>query len=139
MTISQEQRDKYINEYIEHLPPQLRPTEVTRAIDLALANGFHNKWDARVLALAVAGGIGKADNPAAVAVHRLQKLSKQRPPKQDATPQFIAEPKAPPLPKDLRDELFKVMRDVMNRVITGEQGTDLIADIYDRFAKLDSN
>lgn len=134
MTVSQEQRDAYIAEYLDNLPAHLRPDEVTRAIDIALANGFHNKWEARVLAYAVASGVGRADNPVAVAVHRLQKLSKQKAPKRDSYPVYVAEPKPPQLPDDLLAERSQVFRDILNRVITGEEASKRIAEIYERFA-----
>jgi hypothetical protein len=138
MIPTQEQRDGFIKEYIESLPPEMRPDSITRTIDIFLANSFHYGWNPKQLAHAVAAGVRNTDNPVGAAVKRLHGLSLHRPPKTNTTPKFVPEPKAPKLPDELRQERAQVMKDLMRKKITEDEAVKMIQDIYDRFAQTDS-
>ena len=134
MGATPEQRDSFITAYMANLPDVMRPDEVTRAIDLALANAFHYGWNPKHLAQSVAAGVKDAQNPVGLGIHKLQALSKRKPAPTPTPATFEPVVRVQPLPKVLRDELFKVLRDVSAGVMTGDVGVGLIANIYDRFA-----
>jgi hypothetical protein len=134
MGATPQQREAFITTYMDNLPEVMRPDEVTRVIDLALANAFHYGWNPKHLAQSVAAGVKDAQNPVGLGIHRLQTLSKRKPVTTPTPATYEPVKRVPQLPKGLRDELFAVLRDVASGRIVGEQGVGLIADIYARFA-----
>jgi hypothetical protein len=138
MTQTQEQRDGFIKDYIESLPPEMRPDTITRTIDIMLANSFHYGWNPKQLAYAVAAGVRNTDSPVGAAVKRLHGLSLHRPPTTYTPSRFVPEPKAPVLPIELREERAQVMRDLMQQKITEDEAVAKIQNIYERFAQTDS-
>lgn len=138
MQVTQEQRETFTREYIENLPPELRPDSITRNIDIFLANSFRKGWNPKQLAYAVAAGVRNTDNPVGAAVNRLHGLSLNRPPKTNTPPRYVHEPKAPRLPDELRLERAQVMKDLMQKKITEDEAVTMIQDIYNRFAQIDS-
>lgn len=138
MVVTQEQRETFTREYIENLPPEMRPDSITRNIDIFLANSFRKGWNPKQLAHAVAAGVRNSDNPVGAAVNRLHGLSLNRPPKTYTPSRFVHEPKAPRLPDELRLERAQVMKDLMRKQITEDEAVAKIQDIYERFAQTDS-
>lgn len=133
MTATPAEREAYINEYLENLPPECRPTQINKAINESLANAYRMGWRAKYLAQATSATAVGARSPVAIAVHRLQALCRQKPPTTYVPRNFEPIIRAPKLPDDLLAERKQVFKRLMAGQITETEATEAIADIYARF------
>lgn len=124
------EQHEYITNYIDNLPPELRPTEVKGRVLSALRVAWKQGWEPQRLAKAVAAAdYGNANNAIALAVYRLEKLATTAPPKTSASE--VTWERVEPIPQEWREERLRLIRKIMSGDFKGNP-TDAMLQLLAR-------
>ena len=132
-----EQREwvkEYIETYLKCLPADLRPTDVSEKINKALALAYRNRWDAKILAHAVASNnYSTAKSPVGASIYRLEQLASQQAPRPGSpAPKFIPEPRRAPVPMEWISERIQLLNLIGNGLYeTEEEASQAMRDLIE--------